>query len=101
TADPQYANVINAIGDFVATRTEAPASVITATDTVATYTASPTWYTALPENIKSYMQSVVDVRNSIASSVIHNGAPAARPTGAVRYMGAGLAAAAAGAALLL
>ncbi|KAF2466437.1 uncharacterized protein BDR25DRAFT_78269 [Lindgomyces ingoldianus] len=102
TADPKYASVTSAIGEFVATRTDVDASVITATDETTTYTRVPAWYTAMPKDVKDYLQSMADEREKIFSSVVsHDAAPAARPTGAVKYVGAGMAAAAAGAVILL
>ena len=91
-----------AIGDYVATRTDAPADVIMATDTVTTYTTYPALYTAMPEELKDYQESVADDLNKILTSVVSEDVGyAARPTGIAMYGGAGLAVAAAGIAALI
>ncbi|KAF2787636.1 hypothetical protein K505DRAFT_287604 [Melanomma pulvis-pyrius CBS 109.77] len=96
--EPQYISAKSAFEEFVATRTDAPKAVLTATDTVTQYSTTPGWYKALPTDQQQYYASIADDMNALASSVLSDKAP--RPTAMAKYVGAAAAAAGAVAVLL-
>ena len=64
---------------------------------LATQTAAPAWYTALPSDVQNYLSSVANAEVSIVQSDLK----AAAPThGAMKVAGAALAVGAAGLAML-
>ncbi|OCK80240.1 hypothetical protein K432DRAFT_393234 [Lepidopterella palustris CBS 459.81] len=97
TAQSEYASVTAAVHSILETASGVPPAALE-TGVTTTFTTVPPWFTALPEDIKSYYSSVQAAEFSIFSSVVEGAA--ARPTGVIGYMGAaGLAAGAAGAML--
>ncbi|KAF2259915.1 hypothetical protein CC78DRAFT_620663 [Lojkania enalia] len=101
TAQPEYTSYVNALSEFVATRSDAPdVDVIMATTTTTTYTSVPAWFQALPSDVKDYIEEVQDEQFAIVESVVNDSG--AMPTGAAKVVGGVVAAAAAaGAALMM
>jgi hypothetical protein len=98
--DPKYSSYDKAFSDYIQTRSDAPASLIFNTYVTSTITSIPAWFSAMPNDVKEYAQSLADEQLKIAESVVKEGA-APKATGAVGMVGAGMAAVAAGAAILL
>ena len=108
SAQPEHSSYLSGLSEYVATRTDAPnATVIMATTVATTYYTPPPWFSAMPSPLKQYWQSYHDEVQKVVVSAVKdaingdaiNGA-AARPTGAVGYIGAGVAAVAGAAAFL-
>ncbi|KAF2660117.1 hypothetical protein K491DRAFT_775104 [Lophiostoma macrostomum CBS 122681] len=103
SAQPEHSSYLSGLSEYVATRTDAPdPSIIMATSVETTYYTPPAWFSAMPTPLKQYWQSYHDAGQEVVVSAIKdaiNGA-GARPTGAVGYVGAGVAVVAGAAALL-
>ncbi|KAF2119861.1 hypothetical protein BDV96DRAFT_595480 [Lophiotrema nucula] len=82
---PEHSSFVSEVAEFVATRTDAPAAILTAADALTIYTTEPNWYRALPTDVKEYYESYRD---------------APRPTAGYRG-GAAAVAVAVGAAVVL
>ena len=97
SAEPQYSSYLSALGSYIATRSDAPPTAdVTGTSTTLEYETAPAWYTAMPSDLRAFRESYVkegtDVIASAAEAVINDGGAGAKPTGAVGYVGAGVAA---------
>jgi hypothetical protein len=99
TADPRYISAENAFEEYVATRTDAPAKILTDTDTdsITTYTTTPGWWKAMPTDIQEVYVSMAKEQNSLLLSVLTDAAP--KPTAMAKYAGAAAVAVGAAAAL--
>jgi len=99
TAQSQYTSVGSVIASVISANEgggEATTTVVHPTTTYYGVPTSATWYSALPADVKGYLQSVASMESKLATG---NGAV---PTGVGRVAGMGLAVAGGlGAALML